>query len=137
MEIKEKTILIIITIIIDVSFFYISVRDNINGFDKYYILSMLLIHIIFVLALLLDIDKIIDFCHYSLFLSIFLSIFLINKNLLILILSLSGTQSIMKVIFGDCIMCTSKGQSFGTFLDKHHQKFIYKMMGILLYKILM
>tara|TARA_B100001769_G_scaffold151533_1_gene118798 strand:- start:1161 stop:1574 length:414 start_codon:yes stop_codon:yes gene_type:complete len=137
MELKEKVTLIIITIIIDVSTLYISVNDNINGFDKYYISCMLLIHIIFVIALLLDINKIIDVCHILLFVSIFFSIFLTNKKLLFLIFSISVTQSMIKVIFGECIMCTSKDQSFGTLPDKHHQKFIYQMMGLLLYKILM
>lgn len=137
MEVNEKLLLVILTITIDVSFLYITVSDNIDGFDKYYICCMLIIHIIFVVALLLDMDKIIDVCHYSFFLSIFLSILITNKKLLFLILSLSATQSIMKVIFGECIMCTSKEQSFGIFLDNHHQKLIYQMIGLLSYKILM
>ena len=51
MEVNEKLLLVIVTIIIDVSFLYITVSDNIDGFDKYYICCMLIIHIIFLYQL--------------------------------------------------------------------------------------
>ena len=63
MDVNRKFTMIIITLIMDVVFIYIILKTKHTIIDKYYILTLLLIHIIFIFALIFNMKHIIDICH--------------------------------------------------------------------------
>jgi len=110
--------------------------------DRYYIFSVLLIHIFFIFGLLFNNNTIIDGCHILYSLSIILGVLLcVNKNILTIILTLILTQQILKMIFGECIMYTSKDHFFkdlfGSFIDRNSDNFNYIIIMLILYKLSM
>ena len=61
----------------------------------------------------------------------------LNNKILLILFTLSFIQCMLKYIFGECILCTSKLSMFGKIVDEYNQYSVYLIMGILLYKILM
>ena len=142
MELIRKLIMILITLIIDMVFIYIILKTKHTTVDRYYIFSVLLIHIFFIFGLLFNNNTIIDGCHILYSLSIILGVLLcVNKNILTIILTLILTQQILKMIFGECIMYTSKEHFFkdlfGSFIAGNSDNFKYILIMLILYKLSM
>ena len=126
----------------DISFIYIILKTKHTMIDRYYILTLLLIHLTFIIGLIMNMKQIIDICHVLYSLSIIIGTLLIyNKNILKILIILLLIQVILKTIFGECIMYTSKyyffKDLFGSFIDENSDKFELLLFSILLYKILM
>ena len=134
---ERKLIIILLTLILDVSFIYILITEKLNTFDSKYIYSLLLTHVIFITAMLYNKKLIIDICHCLVFVGIYLGIVIENTKILLILFTLSFIQCMLKYIFGECILCTSKLSMFGKIVDEYNQYSVYLIMGILLYKILM
>ena len=142
MELIRKLIMILITLIIDMVFIYIILKTKHTTVDRYYIFSVLLIHIFFIFGLLFNNNTIIDGCHILYLLSIIIAPLLcVNKNILTIILTLLLTQQILKMIFGECIMYTSKDHIFkdlfGSFINRNIDNFVYILIMLILYKLCM
>ena len=142
MELIRKLIMILITLIIDMVFIYIILKTKHTTVDRYYIFSVLLITIFFIFGLLFNNNTIIDGCHilYAL-LIIIAPLLCLSKNILTIILTLILTQQILKMIFGECIMYTSKDHFFkdllGSFINRNIDNFVYILIMIILYKLSM
>jgi len=142
MELIRKLIMILITLIIDMVFIYIILKTKHTTIDRYYIFSVLLITIFFIFGLLFNNNTIIDGCHilYAL-LIIIAPLLCLSKNILTIILTLILTQQILKMIFGECIMYTSKDHFFkdllGSFINRNIDNFVYILIMIILYKLSM
>ena len=61
----RKLILIILTLMLDVSFIYILYTETLNSFDYKYINSLLFTHVIFIFAMLYNKKLLIDIETYS------------------------------------------------------------------------
>ena len=59
------------------------------------------------------------------------------RIVLIILALLSSIQICLKALFGGCIMCTQEEQSFGYFIDKYNQQFVYMALIIITYKLLL
>jgi hypothetical protein len=142
MDLIRKLILILKTLIIDIVFIYIILKTKHTTVDRYYIFSVLLITIFFIFGLLFNNNTIIDGCHILYALSIIIAPLLcLSKNILTIILTLILTQQILKMIFGECIMYTSKDHIFkdllGSFINRNIDNFVYILIMIILYKLSM
>lgn len=105
MEIKNKIILIVLTIFLDV-FVLIAIykSTNLPFFDLFYAVSILAIHVIFIIALIYGNQSILDILHYSIFIYIGLSIFLSNLFLIGANLLLVCVIQILWINKGCCIL---------------------------------
>ena len=144
----RKVIMITITLIMDIVFIYIILKTKHATIDRYYIFSVLLIHIFFIFGILFNNNTIIDGCHILyVFAIMILTLLCVNNNILTIILILLLMQKILRTIFGECIMFTSedhfnKGLFKGLFKDLF-VSFIYRnikiieyiLIGIILYKL--
>ena len=137
MEIIHKFLMILITLIIDMVFVYILRNEELNLAEKYYIYGIIVIHVFFMVALLANLNIIIDLSHIFLFLAIYLGVLIKNRMILIILALLSSIQICFKALFGGCIMCTQEEQSFGYFIDKYNQQFVYIALIIITYKLLL
>ena len=137
MEIIHKFLMILITLIIDMVFVYILRNEELNLAEKYYIYSIIVIHVFFMVALLANLNIIIDLSHIFLFLAIYLGVLIKNRMSLIILALLSSIQICFKALFGGCIMCTQEEQSFGYFIDKYNELFVYITLIIITYKLLL
>ncbi len=135
MKIMHKFIMILITLLIDAAFLYILMTDEVISGEKMYIYANMIIHLFFITALIFDITSIIDVAHIFLFLSIYCGIIIKNYKILLMLATLTSIQIVLKYIFSGCIMCTKNDQSFGYFIDKYNQQFVYITLLIILYKI--
>lgn len=150
MELIRKVILVTIALIMDIAFIYIILKTKHATIDRYYIFSVLLIHIFFIFGILFNNNTIIDGCHILyVFAIMILTLLCVNNNILTIILILLLMQKILRTIFGECIMFTSedhfiKGLFKGLFKDLF-VSFIYRnikiieyiLIGIILYKLSM
>tara|TARA_Y100000389_G_C16981354_1_gene280450 strand:- start:60 stop:395 length:336 start_codon:yes stop_codon:yes gene_type:complete len=109
-------------------------------------LSILLIHIFLIFGLLFNNSTIIDGCHILYVFAILIAILLcVNNNILTIIIILLLMQKILKTIFGECIMYTSKEDYikdffkvlFGSFIHRNIEGIEYILIGIILYKLSM
>lgn len=137
MKIIHKFLMILITLIIDMVFVYILRNEELNLAEKYYIYGIIVIHVFFMVALLANLNIIIDLSHIFLFLAIYLGVLIKNRMILIILALLSSIQICFKALFGGCIMCTQEEQSFGYFIDKYNQQFVYITLIIITYKLLL
>ena len=137
MEILHKFLMILITLIIDMVFVYILRNEELNLAEQCYIYGIIVIHIFFIVALLANLNIIIDLSHYFLFIAIYLGVLIKNRIVLIILALLSSIQICLKALFGGCIMCTQEEQSFGYFIDKYNQQFVYMALIIITYKLLL
>ena len=137
MEIIHKFLMILITLIIDMVFVYILRNEELNLAEKYYIYGIIVIHIFFMVALLANLNIIIDFSHIFLFLAIYLGVLIKNRMILIILALLSSIQICFKALFGGCIMCTQEESMFGEMIDKYNQQFVYIALIIITYKLLL
>lgn len=79
-------------------------------FDKFFTISIIGIHLIFLYGLYSQSDLIIDGLHGSIFLYLFLGIFLDNKYLLGITLFLAITIQLLWIVEDRCILNKTPGQ---------------------------
>jgi len=103
MEFENKVILMFITFALDI-FIMNSITNKLNPFDFYYAFSILIIHGIFINALFLCSQKVIDILHYSVFIYIAFSPFLSNKYLIGANLLLVFLIQLLWILKGCCIL---------------------------------
>ena len=92
-----------ITLILDV-FIINSLSNKLKPFDFYYAFSILIIHGIFINALFLGSQKVLDVLHYSVFIYIAFSPFLSNKYLIGANLFLVFLIQLLWILKGCCIL---------------------------------
>lgn len=100
---NSKFILFYLTIIIDLVLFNI-LNDNINNIDKYFIYLTFLCHILFYYSLITENKILLDILHLFVFILPFLSIFLINNKIKIVVTGLLICIQILWIVKGKCIL---------------------------------
>jgi len=103
MEFENKVILMFITFALDI-FIMNSITNKLNPFDFYYAFSILIIHGIFINALFLCSQKVLDILHYSVFIYIAFSPFLSNNYLIGANLFLVFLIQLLWILKGCCIL---------------------------------
>ena len=76
--------LFLITIIIDIILLFILFKEKLNCYDFYLILLIIFNHILFYIGIYTDYDYLIIYCHVSIYILLFLSLFCKNKSLILL-----------------------------------------------------
>ena len=108
MKTNEKLILTILTIYLDVSLIWILLNQNLNMYDTTFIYIALFTHIVFYMGIYTQKRLILDPCHYLMFILIIFSIFIKNKFLIILLITLIIVVYITWGFFNRCILNTAK-----------------------------
>lgn len=101
---EYKTILTIITILMDIFFIYTLCNQNLNTYDKVFTISILFIHSIFLYCLWNYNKKLLDILHVSVFIYLLCSIFLKNKVIIGISLCLILFIQLMWIIIDKCIL---------------------------------
>ena len=101
---NEKAIIYMITAIIDLSLLIIILTQNLNIFDKIFIITMFICHVVFYYSLHYNIKYIINILHYILFIALSIAIIIKNKYLLSLCLIVLITIQFLWIICKDCIL---------------------------------
>jgi len=84
----EKTVIYAITLVIDIILILIIIYTNMNKFDTIYAVSVLITHAVFYIGLIHDNRLLLDICHVMLMVAMASSVFLKNKFMLYLVISL-------------------------------------------------
>jgi hypothetical protein len=100
--ISPYTFLFIFTLLIDIVLIYILYNFHLNCFDKVYTIIMLFIHFIFIIGLFFNIYSLLEIGHLFVFLSYFISPFIDNIYILILLLLFIVITYLSWDYFGDC-----------------------------------
>ena len=100
----EKNITYISTAFVSVIFIIILIKQTLNVFDKLFVIVVLISHIFFYYSLYYNDYHIINIIHYTLFISLLLSIFVKNKYLLSICLSIIIFIQILWIICKECIL---------------------------------
>ena len=100
----EKNITYISTAFVSILFIIILIKQTLNMFDKLFVIIVLISHIFFYYSLYYNDKHIINIIHYILFISLLLSIFIKNKYLLSLCLSIIIFIQILWIICKECIL---------------------------------
>lgn len=103
MDFENKIIVVLITFMLEV-FIMNSLTNKLNPFDFYYAVSILVVHILFIIAVFLCGQKVLDIFHYSIFICIALSPFLSNNYLIGANLLLLLLIQLLWIIKGCCIL---------------------------------
>jgi hypothetical protein len=103
MEFENKIISMIATLLLDICIIN-SLSHKMNLFDFYYASSVLIIHAIFINALFLCSQNILDILHYSIFFYILFSPLLTNKYLIGANLLLVFIIQMLWILKGCCIL---------------------------------
>ena len=113
MNSENKNILYGITIIIDIIFVYTYLNYNLTFIDKTFIMVLLISHILFILSLVFYNKKLIDLLHVVVFMSLTFSIFINNKNLLMISMGLLLFIQYAWIFWGKCILLEDNEKSWG------------------------
>ena len=100
----EKNITYISTAIVSTLFIIILIKQTLHMFDKIFVIIVLISHIFFYYSLYYNDKYIINIIHYTLFISLLLSIFVKNKYLLSICLSIIIFIQILWIICKECIL---------------------------------
>ena len=103
MVFENKIILMVATLLLDICIIN-SLSYKMNSFDFYYASSVLIIHAIFINALFLSSQKILDILHYSVFIYIAFSPLLSNNYLIGANLLLVFIIQLLWILKGCCIL---------------------------------
>ena len=101
---KERNIIITITVLIDIILLSILFTQQLLPFDTIFCIVNLIFHALLYYSLSNDNKKIINFLHYMLFISITLGIFIDNRYILALVISLLIIIQILWIIYNECIL---------------------------------
>ena len=82
----------------------ILIKQTLNVFDKLFVIVVLISHLFFYYSLYYNDYHIINIIHYTLFISLLLSIFVKNKYLLSICLSIIIFIQILWIICKECIL---------------------------------
>ena len=110
---KNKNILYGITIIMDIIFVYTYLNYNLTFIDKTFVMVLLISHILFILSLVFNNKKLIDLLHVVVFMSLTFSIFINNKNLLMISMGLLFFIQYAWIFWGKCILLENNEKSWG------------------------
>ena len=110
---KNKNILYGITIIMDIIFVYTYLNYNLTFIEKTFIMVLLISHILFILSLVFYNKKLIDLLHVVVFMSLTFSIFINNKNLLMISMGLLLFMQYAWIFWGKCILLENNEKSWG------------------------
>jgi hypothetical protein len=113
MNSENKKILYGITIIIDIIFVYTYLNYKLTFIDKTFIMVLLISHILFILSLVFYNKKLIDLLHVVVFMSLTFSIFINNKNLLMISMGLLLFIQYAWIFWGKCILLEDNEKSWG------------------------
>jgi len=103
---ENKNILYGITIIMDIIFVYTYLNYNLTFIDKTFIMVMLI-------SLVFYNKKLIDLLHVVVFMSLTFSIFINNKNLLMISMGLLFFIQYAWMFWGKCILLENNEKSWG------------------------
>lgn len=101
---KDKTILNLITIIIDIFLLYIMFNKDIETIDKIFIYVTFICHFIFYVALSLENSILLDLLHIFVFILPLFSMFIKNMYIKLVVILLLVCVQILWVIKGNCIL---------------------------------
>ena len=101
---KDKHILFLITIILDIYLLLVLCTQNNNNHDCLFIYLSLIVHFFFYIGLIYENIIILDISHIFVFLLPLISIFILNKQIKCSILGLLLTIQILWIIKGKCIL---------------------------------
>ena len=101
---ENKFLLYIITILIDLYLINLKEKKKLNKFDKLYCSILLLVHLIFLFSLYVENRYLLDICHIIMAISVTISIFLKNRELVKLVIYFIILLNFMWIIFDKCIL---------------------------------
>ena len=97
----------------DIIFVYTYLNYNLTFIDKTFIIVLLISHILFILSLVFYNKKLIDLLHVVVFMSLTFSIFINNKNLLMISMGLLFFIQYAWIFWGKCILLENNEKSWG------------------------
>jgi hypothetical protein len=109
MNSSEKTLVYLSTIFIDISLIWILLNAKLNNYDTIFICTALFFHLLFYIGLFFNNRTLLDICHVMIVIAILCAVFIQNKILISLLLTLIIYIYITWFIFDNrCILNTSK-----------------------------
>jgi hypothetical protein len=97
----------------DIIFVYTYLNYNLTFIEKTFIMVLLISHILFILSLVFYNKKLIDLLHVVVFMSLTFSIFINNKNLLMISMGLLLFMQYAWIFWGKCILLENNEKSWG------------------------
>lgn len=113
MNLKEKMYLYLITIALDIILLLGLIKSKFTLFDFLYIVSILLVHILFYISLYINNRSLLDFLHYFVFIYIALSQFCNNYYIILANILLLFIIQYLWIIKGRCILNETNSKQFG------------------------
>ena len=105
--------LICLTVLLDVLLLSILIFQTLTVLDMCFVYNVFLVHLVFLYSLCYEHQVLIDFCHYSLFLLLLISPFILyNLYILCVCLFLVFMVQFLWVVEGRCIL-NKEGEVFG------------------------
>ena len=108
MKSNEKIIMYILTLFLDISLIWILLNEKLNNYDTIFICTALFTHLLFYIGLFFNNRTLLDICHVMLVILILCAVFIQNKILISLLLTLIILIYITWFFFDKCILNTSK-----------------------------
>ena len=108
-----RKILYLITITVDLVLLYIYQSQELNDFDKFYVITILGIHMAFMYSLYTNNHNLIDNLHYTVVVYVGISIFLKNKLMLGLLLAFIIVIQSTWLLYDDCVINKITNNSIG------------------------
>jgi len=109
---KCKNKLYCLTSLLDIVLLFILCNYNLNYFDLFFSISLLISHTLFFYGLIYYNKKLLDYLHVYVFISVILSLFLTNKILIGLCLFFTITLQVLWIIENKCIL-NEEGETTG------------------------
>ena len=115
-----------LTVALDVVLIYVLLYHKLHTFDKAFVYAVIVAHALFYHAVHTDNKPLVDALHGAIFVTLTAGVFLRNKTLLLMCLTLLVTLQTMWGIFGDCIL--NRVSHIETGIDHH----IFELYTLLL-----
>lgn len=103
-ETFDKQRIICITLILDIALLYVVAVSSLNLFDSLFVIFVFICHTLFYLSIYYNAYLWLDYLHYSIFLSLFISFLLQNKWLLSICLFLLTVIQVLWIQEERCIL---------------------------------
>ena len=112
---QQKRLLYLMTGFMDIFLLWVLYRfyHSLKGFDKGFVITILLTHVLFYWSIYTDYDSGIDISHILLLLCVGVSPLLVNKWLLGYSFLFVITLQVLWFLFDKCILITDNGNQFG------------------------
>ena len=108
-----RKILYLITITVDLVLLYIYQSQELNGFDKFYVITILGVHMAFMYSLYTNNHNLIDNLHYTVVVYVGISIFLKNRLMVGLLLAFIIVIQATWILYEDCVINKITNNSIG------------------------